>query len=129
VLLTGSALHRRPFPEARVWAASTSAVAGLAAALAVELAPAGVRVNTLSHGPVDTPAYEGDGMPPEAVAAMKAGMAAGTLSGRMGTAEEIAELAVTLLVGTSGGFVTGTEIVADGGWALTPVVSAEGDAA
>jgi NAD(P)-dependent dehydrogenase (short-subunit alcohol dehydrogenase family) len=115
VLLTGSGMHARPLAHAAVWASTTSAMVGLARALAVELAPRRVRVNTLSHGPVDTPIYDDYGMPSEAVDAMKAELAGTTLVGRMAHDAEIARWAVELL--RPDGFVNGAEIVADGGWA------------
>ncbi|MEM9195500.1 MAG: SDR family oxidoreductase [Myxococcota bacterium] len=115
VLLTGSGMHHRPLAQASIWAASTHAVRGLGRALAVELAPRGIRVNVLSHGPVDTPIFDSYGMPKEAVAAMKKNLAQGTLLGRLARAEEIAEIAA-LLVDT--GFTTGTEVLSDGGWSI-----------
>jgi NAD(P)-dependent dehydrogenase (short-subunit alcohol dehydrogenase family) len=116
VVLTASAMHHRPLREACEWVASTWAVRGLAAALAVELGPRGVRVNALSHGPIDTRTYERYGMPTEAVAGVKAALARGTVLGRLGTADEVAEAAALLL---RPGYMTGSELVVDGGWALT----------
>jgi NAD(P)-dependent dehydrogenase (short-subunit alcohol dehydrogenase family) len=109
-------MHHRPLREACEWVASTWAVRGLAAALAVELGPRGVRVNALSHGPIDTRTYERYGMPTEAVAGVKAALARGTVLGRLGTADEVAEAAALLL---RPGYMTGSELVVDGGWALT----------
>lgn len=117
ILLTGSGLHHRPVPEASVWAASTWALRGLAAALAVELAGHGVRVNVLSHGPVETPIYEGYGLPPEALDGLKSQLAQKTLVGRLAQPGEIAEVALLFFSGRSR-FVTGAEWVCDGGWAL-----------
>jgi NAD(P)-dependent dehydrogenase (short-subunit alcohol dehydrogenase family) len=111
-------MHHRPLREASEWVASTWAVRGLASALAVELAPKGVRVNALSHGPIDTSTYERYGMPADVVEGLKEGLAAGTLLRRLGHVDEVAELAVTLL---QPGFMTGSEVVTDGGWALAPV--------
>jgi NAD(P)-dependent dehydrogenase (short-subunit alcohol dehydrogenase family) len=116
VLWTASGMHARPLAQASVWATTTSAVVGLSRALAVEWAPRRIRVNAISHGPVDTPIYEDYGMPPEAVVAMKTKLAAQTLVGRLGHVDEIARLAKELLLPE--GFITGTEVVADGGWAL-----------
>lgn len=104
-------------PNASLWVASTLAVKGLARALAVELASRDVRVNVVSHGPVDTPIHSQYGMPAAEVEAMKNGLGAGTLIGRMGTPDEIAEMALMLL-SRGGGFVTGAEVVCDGGWTL-----------
>ncbi|MEN0062506.1 MAG: SDR family oxidoreductase [Myxococcota bacterium] len=116
ILLTASGMHHRPLAEAALWVACTSAVVGLARSLAIELAPRKINVNALSHGPVDTPIFDDYGMPPEAVAAMKADLASQTLAKRMATTEEIAALALSLL--RPGSYVNGTEIIANGGWNL-----------
>jgi len=119
VLLTASGMHQRPLSDASLWAACTHAVVGLTRALAVELAPQGIRVNALSHGPVDTAIFEDYDMPPEAVTRMKRELAERTLLGRMASAEEIAAMALGLL--ETDGYMTGVEITANGGWHLVGV--------
>jgi len=96
-----------------------AAVAGLAKTLAQELAPDGIRVNTLAPGYVATGRIAArvarmtdDGM---GVAAAEQAVAGSALPlGRLGRAEEIGDL-VAVLASPRGGYVTGTTLTADGG--------------
>lgn len=85
---------------------------GLMRALAVELAPHGIRCNCVAPGAIDT------------VRGASAGALPARLDGdavplrRKGTADEIAEV-VRLLVGPEGGYVTGQTVHVNGGAFLT----------
>jgi NAD(P)-dependent dehydrogenase (short-subunit alcohol dehydrogenase family) len=89
-------------------AAVNGGITQMAQTLARELAP--LRVNVVSPGLVDTPAY--DGLPAEAKAGMFAGAAKALPVGRTGTPEDIAEAIVYLL---GNGFTTGAILDVDGG--------------
>ncbi|WP_083459900.1 SDR family NAD(P)-dependent oxidoreductase [Jiangella muralis] len=90
------------------YSASKGALRMLSRELAVAGAPMGVRVNTVSPGMINV------GKVPLASDAMKA-LADATPMGRMGQPEEVAA-AIAFLVSAEASFVTGTEIVVDGGW-------------
>ena len=90
----------------------------LGKSLAVELAPRGIRVNTLSPGPIATPIFGKMGMPAEAQKGFEDGMAAQSLVKRVGTSQEIARLARFLLSDDSG-YIVGTDVTIDGGIRLT----------
>jgi NAD(P)-dependent dehydrogenase (short-subunit alcohol dehydrogenase family)/3-oxoacyl-(acyl-carrier-protein) synthase len=92
---------------------SKSALETMTRYLAVELAPAGIRVNTASGGLLDTP---GGRMFP-GYAEMATVMQAQTPMGRLGAAREIAEV-VGFLVSDRSSWITGQCIVADGGISL-----------
>ena len=77
-------------------------------ALAVELAP--IRVNVISPGITDTPAYAG--MPDDLRTEMLAAAAKRTLVGRVGHPEDIASLALELMCNS---FMTGIVVDVDGG--------------
>jgi 3alpha(or 20beta)-hydroxysteroid dehydrogenase len=87
------------------------AVRGMTQCAAVELGPHGVRVNSVAPGFIDTTMI--DVMPGEQIDAVTAA----TPLGRRGTAEEIAR-AVLFLASADCPFITGAELVVDGGLAL-----------
>lgn len=90
-----------------LYCASKSAVVALTRSMALELAPAGVRVNAVAPGWIDTEGNRATGR--------MAGAEAKVPLGRIGTPEEIADL-VWLLAGEDrAGYVTGETIVASGG--------------
>ncbi len=95
-----------------IYVASKHAVIGLTKTAAIEYALAGVRVNALCPGPIDTPMMERidncEGWPKraeyEAFVPMR----------RYGKAEEMAQV-VTWLCSDAASFVTGATLAADGG--------------
>ena len=97
--------------NAAAYAASKSAINGLARSMALELASENIRINAIAPGPVAT----------DMTAETRANKdRSDTLRdsiplGRFGTAEEIANLAVFLLSEASS-FITGQVVVADGGF-------------
>jgi NAD(P)-dependent dehydrogenase (short-subunit alcohol dehydrogenase family) len=108
-------------PGAVAYAASKAAVLSVTRSVALHCASAGhpVRCNAVVPGAIDTPMWQavlGDG--PDR-AARAAGVAAGVPLRRMGTAEEVAE-AVAWLASDASSYVTGTEIVLDGGMQAGP---------
>ncbi|MDP8985749.1 MAG: SDR family oxidoreductase [Pseudomonadota bacterium] len=118
VVLTASVAAQLGVPGASVYAATKAAVVSLGRSLAVELAPRGIRINTISPGPIETPILDKSGMSDEARKAFKSHMAAQTLAKRYGSAGEVANLAVFLLSAESS-YIIGTEVTIDGGIHLT----------
>jgi NAD(P)-dependent dehydrogenase (short-subunit alcohol dehydrogenase family) len=103
----------RPAPGMTVPLSAAGAVETLTRALAVELAPARVRVNAVRYGRIDTPLLRSlPGLDSDDAVA-----AAGTSVplGRFGTAEEAAATAVFLMANNN---VTGQVITVDGGETL-----------
>lgn len=99
-------------PADRVaYAASKAAVVNMAAAMAVDLAPRGIRVNAICPGPVVTPLVRDlhD-------AATRAAWAARIPQRRYAQPEEIAQMALFLLNPAQSGHVTGQAIAVDGGY-------------
>ncbi|MBA2358224.1 MAG: SDR family oxidoreductase [Actinobacteria bacterium] len=96
------------------YAASKGGVAALTRAAAIDLAPAGIRVNAICPGWVDTPLirgiFESDPDPPAARGAVERRQ----LLGRLGRPEEIGRAAV-FLAGDDSSYITGTLLFVDSG--------------
>jgi 3alpha(or 20beta)-hydroxysteroid dehydrogenase len=98
----------RPFPNHIAYGSSKWALRGLTQAVAAELAPAGIRVNAVFPGPIATPMLDAE---------TQARLAATSVSGRIGQPSEVAD-AVAFLVSEKASFITGSELVVDGGQCL-----------
>lgn len=98
----------RPFPRHAAYGSSKWALRGLTQVAAVELAPSGIRVNAVFPGPVETPMLD---------AQTQTRLAARSVLGRIGRPVEIAD-AVAFLVSEQASFITGSELVVDGGQTL-----------
>jgi 2-keto-3-deoxy-L-fuconate dehydrogenase len=111
VNLTSVAAHR-VWPEDVAYAASKAGVEMLTRTIAVEYAAQGIRANALAPGVIDagmTDLVEDE--------AERAELAAKSLLGRLGRAEEVAEAALWL-VSDASAFTTGTTLTVDGGFLL-----------
>ena len=109
-------------PGAVAYAASKAAVISVSRSVALHCAGAGypVRCNAIVPGAIDTPMWSavlGEG-PDRADRAAR--VAADVPLGRMGTAEEVAE-AIAWLASDAAAYVTGTELVLDGGMQAGPL--------
>jgi 3-oxoacyl-[acyl-carrier protein] reductase len=111
VINIGSTVTRVMLPTYGAYAATKGAVEQITKVLAKELGDRGIRVNTLSPGPVDTSLFRA-GKTSEQVEQM-ASMAA---LNRIGTVDDIANM-VALLVDDRSGWVTGQNILINGGFA------------
>jgi NAD(P)-dependent dehydrogenase (short-subunit alcohol dehydrogenase family) len=111
IVLTSSTVPRRPLAGWAIGAAISSAVEGLAMALAVELAP--VRVNVVAPGIVRTPLW--NWLPEEQREAFFKTRGAGFPVGRVGEPADVAAAYLFLMCGT---YTTGQTIVVDGGMLL-----------
>lgn len=95
--------------RAGAYVASKHGVVGLTKTAALEYAKAGIRVNAVCPGPIDTPMLQ------QASGRVIEQMAAAQPNGRLGKPEEIAEAAMWLCSGAAS-FVTGHPMPVDGGY-------------
>jgi NAD(P)-dependent dehydrogenase (short-subunit alcohol dehydrogenase family) len=100
------------FPNAAAYCATKGAIEQLTKALAVELAPAGIRVNAIAPGNIRTPMNEKLLESKE----YEQMYIDGTPYGRVGVVEDIVPLAV-FLASDGARYIHGESILVDGGWA------------
>jgi len=96
-----------------VYSATKAAVRSFGRTIANELVERRIRVNVVSPGPIETPIFER--MPnSDQVAAIKAGMLARNPMKRFGTTDEVTA-AVLFLASDAASFITGVDLLVDGG--------------
>jgi NAD(P)-dependent dehydrogenase (short-subunit alcohol dehydrogenase family) len=122
VVTVSSVNARLPDPLVIDYGAAKAALTNFCKALSKEVAPHGVRVNTIGPGPVETALWQGadgvaatvgqsQGVDPEEVARAAAGQSA---TGRFTRPSEVADL-VLYLAGPRAANITGADFVIDGG--------------
>jgi NAD(P)-dependent dehydrogenase (short-subunit alcohol dehydrogenase family) len=116
IILNASVAASKGVENASVYSATKAALRSFGRTLATELAPRGIRVNTISPGPIETPIFDKLGMSTEEVKGVQSGFTQTIAMKRMGKPEEVA--AAALFLGSDdSSFMTGTELLVDGGFA------------
>ncbi|TFW07024.1 SDR family oxidoreductase [Oxalobacteraceae bacterium OM1] len=101
--------HRMPFAGGAVYAMSKSALIGLVKGMARDLGPRGITINNVAPGPIDTDMNPVDGD--------FAGTQHGVMAvARHAHADEVAAM-IAYLAGPEAAFVTGADLLIDGGFA------------
>jgi 3-oxoacyl-[acyl-carrier protein] reductase len=114
IVAVASVLARVPQPGSALYTATKAAVVALMKGLAVELGPRGIRAVSVSPGDIDT---ESSVAPAPDSSPVARGVRASVL-GRRGAAAEVAA-AVAFLLGSDASYITGTDLLVDGGYLLT----------
>lgn len=113
IINISSQVANRASPNNGPYAVAKSGVNNLTQTLAAEMAALGIRVNSVSPGPIPTEVFlEFTGMTEDDIPKM--GKMFGVPLGRVGTPEDIAP-AVVYLASTSSSWMTGQDIVINGG--------------
>jgi len=123
VVTVASVNARLPDPAVIDYGAAKGALVNFSKALSKEVGPAGVRVNTVSPGPVATDLWLGEGgvaaTLSTAAGSDRAGVVAGAeaamVTGRFTTPDEVAALVAFLASDLVAGNITGADVVIDGG--------------
>lgn len=114
VVLTTSFLNSVGTPGLSVLSATKAAVRSLVRTLGAELAPRGIRVNAVSPGPISTPFHGKLGLSDSELKEVAAGIESAVPLGRFGESAEVTK-AVLFLASDDASFITGDELVVDGG--------------
>ena len=115
ILFNTSIVHQKGFEGAAVYSATKGALRAYARVLTTELAPRGIRVNSIAPGPIGTPIYEKmEGITEAQMQEMGAGFAQGVPLKRFGEPQEVAE-GVLFLSSDAASYVNGIELEIDGG--------------
>jgi NAD(P)-dependent dehydrogenase (short-subunit alcohol dehydrogenase family) len=102
-------------PGAAAYCASKGGVALMTKAVALELAPMGVRVNSVHPGYIETPMVTGFLRESENENELRDMIISRHALGRLGVPREIAD-AIVFLASDESSFMTGSELVVDGGY-------------
>jgi NAD(P)-dependent dehydrogenase (short-subunit alcohol dehydrogenase family) len=114
IVITGSTSAARSTAAFGVYSASKAAIRQFSRVWAIELAQRGVRVNTVTPGPTETPGLAGLAADPGQARALLDNEASRVPLGRLGQPTEIAD-AVLFLASPQAKFITGAELFVDGG--------------
>ena len=113
VITIGSVQEIAPEPEMVIYAGLKAAQSNIVKNLAKQVAGTGVTINNLAPGAVDTPRNADVLATPEDRAAMEARIPVGFVA----VSEDISGAAV-FLASDAARYVTGADLIVDGGWAL-----------
>jgi len=114
IILNASIAGQKGMEAMSVYSATKAAVRSFARTWTADLKGRNIRVNSLSPGPIDTPALGKAGMSEDQVHGFKKAMLGMVPLGRIGSSEEIAKTALFLASGDSS-YITGIDLIVDGG--------------
>ncbi|MFJ2863893.1 SDR family NAD(P)-dependent oxidoreductase [Kitasatospora sp. NPDC087314] len=116
IILVGSIAAYTGFKGYTTYSATKAAVRSYARTWTKELGNRGIRVNTLSPGPIDTPIMDSQADSKEGADAIRAAFTSLIPLGRMGRPEEVAAAAL-FLASDESSFCAGMDLSVDGGMA------------
>ncbi|CAF3744019.1 unnamed protein product [Rotaria sp. Silwood1] len=114
IILNGSISSIKGHHAASLLSATKAAVRSFARTWTVDLKERKIRVNTISPGAIETPAWNKVGFDEEKKEKFVGGFLSAIPMKRFGTADEIAK-AVVFLASDDSSYITGIELFVDGG--------------
>ncbi|WP_438753984.1 SDR family oxidoreductase [Pararhizobium sp. O133] len=102
-------------PNRFIYGTTKAAVIGMTKSVALDYVGKGIRANAICPGTVESPSLQDRMRATGDYDAARAAFIGRQPMGRLGTAEEVAEL-VVFLASNESAFMTGNAIVVDGGW-------------
>ena len=117
IVLMASVNAHIGMPNTSVYGATKAALASLARTLSGELVSRGIRVNTISPGPIATPLYGKLGLPEAEMKSVASSIESQVPQKRFGEPIEVAK-AVVFLASDEAPFTMGSELLMDGGLSL-----------
>ncbi len=117
IIVTTSITNRKGSPNFSTYAASKAALRSLVQSLSLPLISRGIRINAISPGPTATPMFGRGGLPDDMVRARIGEIEKKSPLKRLGTAEEVAKVAL-FLASDDSSYMSGEEIVVDAGFSL-----------
>lgn len=117
IIVTTSIANRTGSPNFSVYGASKAALRSLVQSLGLALISRGIRINAINPGPIDTDGFNRIPLPHDVFQAIKNDIEGRAPTGRLGTSEEVAKVAL-FLASDDSSYIVGEEIVVDGGISL-----------
>ncbi|MGH1517727.1 SDR family oxidoreductase [Chryseobacterium sp. JK1] len=118
VIFLSSIVASTYHPNSSVYQASKAALNSIAKTAAVELAPRKIRVNIVSPGPTKTEIMNKAGLDQKTLEGINEWVIDSIPLKKIGTAEDVAKLVIHFSDESVSSFMTGTEIIIDGGMTL-----------
>jgi NAD(P)-dependent dehydrogenase (short-subunit alcohol dehydrogenase family) len=116
IILNASIRASKGVGATSVYSATKAAIRSFARTWTVDLKHRKIRINAVSPGPIDTPAFNSLAQTEEEIRQIKVNLVAAVPMGRMGSPDEIAK-AVSFLASDDSSYITGIELFVDGGMA------------
>jgi NAD(P)-dependent dehydrogenase (short-subunit alcohol dehydrogenase family) len=115
IILVSSCVQTKGIPQYSTYSATKAAIRSFARSWTAELKDRNIRVNTLSPGATDTPIIDGQFKTKAEAETAKKQFTTMIPLGRLGDPSELASAAL-FLASSDSSYVTGTDLVVDGGW-------------
>lgn len=118
VVFLSSIIATRPIMGSSIYALTKAGINSVVKTAALELAPKKIRVNAVSPGPTNTGVFDKMGLDAKGMEAMKNALQQKIPIGEIGDPANVAAMVIHLCTDAAR-FITGTEIIMDGGMTIS----------